>query len=187
MKSTLSVLVEIAAYQHGFFTSAQAVESGIARANVRQMAARGTLEKRFNGLYRIPSFPYSENSDHAEAALWANGKGVIIDESALELWNLSDVNPKTIHIGIPKSYRIQKKIPSNYEVRKVDLVPQDIDEVTGIPTLIPKLAINRSIKNFLRSDLAEQAIDQALHRGYLTKREEARLRVQLDDRKELGK
>ncbi len=40
-----------------------------------------------------------------EAALWADGPGVISHESALLLWGLADVNPRLIHLTVPPPYR----------------------------------------------------------------------------------
>jgi len=175
-------LLDIAGNQFGYFTTAQAVAAGINDANVRQMAARGALKKVFRGVYRIDDFPHSEHDQYMEACLWANGKGFIIDKSALVLWNLCDVNPRKIYLGIPRNHRITKNVPHLFEVKKVAHGFNEIDEVKGIPVLAPYLTIKRCINNNMRSDLLTQAINNAYKFDYLDKKQEARLIVQLDER-----
>ena len=46
------------------------------------------VERRAQGVYRIPTFPIDEYTELMEAVLWAKGRGVIAGETAIGLWDL---------------------------------------------------------------------------------------------------
>ncbi len=187
MNKVFSKSLEIAADQHGLFSIEQIKEAGVNPANVRQLAARGTLERRIHGVYMIPGFPLSELVDFMEATLSIKGGGTIADESALELLDLCDINPRRICLAVPKKYRPLKKGLDKYEITKIDIAPKNRTTISNIAVMVSDLAIRRSIDKGMRGDLAEQSIDTALYKGLLTKRQSAHLRVQLDNRENSSK
>ena len=95
-----------ASSQHGYFTNAQAYECGFSRF----LLARGTDTGRFlrirRGLYRLRAYP-SFHREEVVAAWLALGKDVAVvsHESALDLLELSDVTPNSIHLTVPRSKR----------------------------------------------------------------------------------
>ena len=105
MGNPIARLSEVAAQQHGLFTVARAAGIDVSDDQVRRMAATGVLERRAQGVYRISTAPFDEQTELMEAVLWAKGRGLIAGESGLLLWDLADVNPRKIHVAMPPGYR----------------------------------------------------------------------------------
>ena len=62
------------------------------------------------GLYRLDPFPAHALDSYRKATLWPYGvEGVLSHETALDLYELSDVNPAMIHITVPKRYRLRRR------------------------------------------------------------------------------
>ena len=68
MRDPLARLLDLAAPQHGLFTLAQASEVDVVDAQVRQMAARGVLERRSAGVYRITTCRSPVGRDRGSAS-----------------------------------------------------------------------------------------------------------------------
>lgn len=182
MTNAIAQLLEVATPQHGLFTVAQADEAGIGAANLRNMAARGTLERRAHGVYRIPQVPIDEHTELMEAVLWAKGRGTIAGETALLLWDFADVNPRKIHLTVPPKYRPRRQGGELYCVHHADLGPADRDEVDGVPVANPETAIRQAITYGVDGDLVAQAIRRAQAREFIGGLTAARLLVELEDR-----
>lgn len=175
-------LLEVAARQHGLFSVQQAIDAGVADAIVRKLAARDVLERRAQGVYRITAFPIKPATEYMEAVLWAKSRGVIGGEAALVAWDLADVNPRKIDLVVPTSYRPRRQGGDHYRVRRVDLVPDDVDEVDGVPVVTPAVAIRQAIDDGVPTDLVEQAVRRSEARELIGRQTSARLLVALYDR-----
>lgn len=180
----MGALIELAAPQHGLFRVGQAAEAGVRDVRIRKMAAQGALERRAQGVYRIPTFPIDEYTELMEAVLWARGRGVIAGETAIGLWDLADVNGRKIHMVVPPKYHPKARGGENYKIHHHLLAPSDVDEVRGVPTVTAAIAIRQAISNGLAGDLVEQAIARAQARELIGTETAARLRVALYDRNE---
>ncbi len=175
-------LTALALDQHGYFSLAQAVEHEVSDAYVRKLAASGRLERCARGVYRIAAAPYTPMSEYMEAILWTRERGVIAGISALELWDLADVNPTVIHITVPADQRIRRSDANKYRIHHRTLNPDDLDHVQNIPVATPAYAIAQAIEDGLDTALVDQAIDNAQARELINKERAARLRVALYDR-----
>jgi predicted transcriptional regulator of viral defense system len=178
-------LALIAAEQQGLLTAADAREVGIDPHRLVDMERRGTIERVARGLYRFPLLDSRPAlSQLAQATLWADRRGVLSHDTALDLYELCDVNPAQIHITIPTSYRLQKAVPRLYALHKRDLAKNERTLYEGIPIVTPQRAILDGIEAGLRTDLLRQAIDTARKRGQVRGPVLARLRRQLRKRAE---
>jgi len=170
-------VLDIAADQHGYVTTSQARERGVSGNAVRMMADRGTLERVSWGVYRVPTFPPSPHAEYMEASLWPAGvRGVVSHQSALALYDLSDVSPAGLHITVPEEFRIRRKIPDHLVVHHAE--PKD-DEVTlfeGIPITTLRRTIEDCHRAHLGPPLLRQALEEAEREGYLSPGEAAELR-----------
>ncbi len=164
------------------FLVGQAAEVGVPDGLVREMASRGLLERLAQGLYRISSMPIGEHTAYMEAVLWTLGRGVIVGDSALALWELADVNPRKIRVQVPRGYAPRKRDGERYTVTTGQLDADDVDEIDGIPVAVPRVAIRQAIEQGVGADLIEQAITQAQARELIGRETTARLRVDLYDR-----
>jgi predicted transcriptional regulator of viral defense system len=146
------------------------------------MAARGTLEHRAHGVYRIPQVPIDERTELIEAVLWAKGRGVLAGETALALLDLADVNPRRIHLTVPKGYRPRRAGGERYCIHPADPIDGPIDEVDGIPTADAETAIRQATAWGTDGTLVAQAIRRAQARELIGVLTAARLTVELEDR-----
>jgi len=170
-------VVELAADQHGYVTTAQARTLGIPGDTVRKMAARNALERVSWGVYRVPTFPPSPLAQYMEACLWpAGAMGAISHESALAIRELSDVSPSQIHLTVPKQFRVRREIPRHLVVHNADLGDEEIAGVEGVPTTTVRRAIEDCHRKHLGPALLRQAIEEGHRQGYLRAEEARELR-----------
>lgn len=168
---------ELAADQHGYLTTAQALELGISRDTLRKMGKRGALERVSWGVYRLPTFPGSPFAEYMEASLWPAGvPGVISHESALAIRDLSDVNPARIHITLPRAFRVRRTLPGHLVIHNEELAEENVTRVEGIPTTTVRRAIEDCFRTHLGPSLLRQAIDEGEREGYLKPGEASELR-----------
>ncbi len=98
-----SELAETAADQFGLVTIDDAREVGYEPKTLVKLAGRGQLERVSRGVYRVPFVPGGAMQAYMAAALWPQGvQGVLTHDTALDLWDVGDVNPAKIHITVPQ-------------------------------------------------------------------------------------
>jgi predicted transcriptional regulator of viral defense system len=168
-------LFDIASDQYGYVTPHDITTVGGRDQVLVDMERHGHLDRVSRGLYRFRSFPPSARDELMAATLWPNRLGVISHDSALDLWDLCDVNPTKIHVTVPKTSRVRRQVPPAYAVHVRDLDAGDVTNVDGIPTVTPLRAILDGIERHLDDRLIRQAIDGASRRGLLIGDELARI------------
>ncbi|MGH7506250.1 MAG: type IV toxin-antitoxin system AbiEi family antitoxin domain-containing protein [Longimicrobiales bacterium] len=160
-------LLDFAAGQYGYVTTADARALGIDPDRLRTMARRGTIEPIAHGLYRIPAVPATGLDQYMEATLWPHGGGVLSHDTALDLHDLCDVNPAKVHVTVPARLRINREIPAAFRLHFRDLTDDDVTRHEGIPVVMPLRAIQDGIEAHLGNHLIEQAIESARRRGLI--------------------
>lgn len=175
-----AALADLANERQGFVTPDDARELGIDPMNLVRMAERGQLERRVNGVYRFPLIPPGRLDSYMEATLWPRGGGVISHETALSLFELSDVNPGKIHITVPREHRVRRAIPPSYRIHREDLGSEQLTTLEGIPIVTPEHAIRQAHGAHLGAALIAQAIDDGERDGLLTRRRAAELREEVE-------
>ena len=162
-------LAELAADRFGLVTLADTRAVGYRDSSVAQMARRGRLERVSQGVYRIPFMPGGQLGPYMEAAVWPVGvRGVLSHETALDLWEVSDVNPAKIHITVPSAHRTQREVPASYVVHREDLDAGEVSEIEGVPVVTLERAIRDCAADGVGLDLIEQAVRNGRDRGLLT-------------------
>jgi len=175
-----AALAEVAADQHGLFTLDDARAAGYAENTIAQMARRGRLERVSQGVYRIPFLPAGRLGAYMEAALWPVGaRGVLSHATALDLWDVSDINPPKIHITVPRAHRPQRAVPDAYVIHREDLTPGEFDAIEGVPVVTLARAIHECADDGVALDLLEQAVRTGAARGLLDRRQTEELRREL--------
>lgn len=96
----------------GHFTAAQARECGFSTSLITYHVGTGRFQRMHRGVYRLRDYP-SWPREEVMAAWLAVGKdrAVVSHESALDLLELSDVIPNSIHITVPRAVRNVPSIP----------------------------------------------------------------------------
>lgn len=167
-------LWDVAVDQYGYVTSTDARRLGINTVELGKLAARGQIEHVSYGIYRFPQLPVTPLDSYMLATLWANGRGVLSHDTALDLHDLCDINPSKLHITVP-GRRPERQGGEQYVVHSE---PLDEDEVTrheAIPIVTVAKAIAQGISSGVSTHLLTQALRTAQDRGAITPAEHLRL------------
>lgn len=169
-------LVAIAAGHHGLVTSAAAAAQGVQGVLLVQMARRGVLEKVARGVYRVPELAGDPLAQYQEALFMLPG-AVLSHDTALDLHDLCDVNPRQVHVTVAAGVRIRKMLPEWLAVHRGPLEPEDVTGHQGLAIATPARAIVDGITSALGDRFVDQAIETAHERNLLTTREEQRVEL----------
>jgi len=168
LQDHIAELYQIAEAQGGYFTASQAQSVGISRRQLAYHTATGRFVRVGRGIYRLALFPHSPYEDLFIAWLRTGGKGVISHESALALYELSDVMPAEIHLIVPPT--ASRRRPG-LRLHTNRLTPEDITTYRGLPvTTVPRTIAHVSAAG-LADELIIQAIQEAIQRGMVTKKQ----------------
>ena len=167
--TVLEEIGQIASLQEGFLSAAQAQQVGVPRKRLARLVASGILERDERGIYRFASYPDTERAELWRAVLWptverstkmsALGKAVLSHGTALDLWNVSTINPATIDITLPKSYRLRRTVPSIYRIHRADLADNEITFIGGLPVT----TLYRTLLDLIIDARDQQFVDEALN------------------------
>lgn len=178
-------LWEIAITQLGFVTAQQAKAVGVGKAALQMLVQRGTLTRVAHGVYRFPQFPVGQYDSYMLAVLWTRApEACLSHETALDAYEISDVNPNRIHVTVAKSRRLRRADGDDYVIHREDLAPAQIGWWQEIPTVTPATAIAQCIAYGTPTYLLRQAIDRGHVRGYLKATERDELAEALEARHE---
>jgi predicted transcriptional regulator of viral defense system len=177
------MLWEVSENQHGFITTRQAADLGVSRQAVVMLARRGTLDRAAWGVYRFPQYPVSEFDPFMLAVLWTGCRDACLShETALDAYQISDINPNTVHVTVPKSCRIRRANGEGYVVHHENLDRADIGWWQEIPTVTAAVAIGQCIDYGTPTYLLRQALERERQSGYLTTAQQDRLAESLEKR-----
>jgi predicted transcriptional regulator of viral defense system len=167
IKPNYDQLYEIAEAQAGYFTAGQARTAGFSSERLSANVKSGRFVRVTQGVYRLYHFPGSPYEDIFVAWLRAGSSSVVSHESALSVYELSDILPSEIHIIVPRSASRRRKGIRQHTNR---LQPDETTKRLGLPIT----TIERTLADLIANGLAEEqirlAIREALQRG-LTDRE----------------
>ena len=149
----------------GYFTTAQAADAGYSRALLAHHAAAGNLERVDHGIYRLKRYPESPYADLVVASLRAGESAAVSHESALALWELSDVLPGEVHVTVPRTASRRR---SGLRLHTSALAAEEITERDGVRVTTVERTIADVARSGLSDELVLQAIDEALGRGLTT-------------------
>ena len=158
-------LYQIAEAQAGYFSAAQARLAGFSPALASYHVQSGLFERIRPGLYRLKRFPASPHEDLFVAWLRAGTRAVISHDSALALYDLSDLLPYEIHLTVPRT--ASRRHPG-LRLHTNRLEPADVTHYAGLPiTTVPRTIADMAASG-LSEELVRQAIQEALRRGLTT-------------------
>ncbi len=166
--------MRIALEQGGLFTADQAIQRGYDQKNHHYYVKTGQWEKVLRGIYRFKPIE-SDLSEYWLWYLWSEGRNkkpqaVFSHETALMLYELSDINPAKIHITVPKKFRKGSEIPKILVIHKNDISETDTKSINGFKvTTVLKTLLDLIEERRISDELIEQATKEALLKGYLSK------------------
>jgi len=181
-RDVVAALSDLGSGQAGYFLASQAAAAGIDRFKLRRLERQGLLERDSRGLYRLASYPLTDDAELWQAVLWPGLRdntiqAVLSDDTALSLYEVSTISPVGVDITVPKGVRIRRGKPRAYRVRYRVYKSTDITKIRGLPAT----TLARSLLDLIVDARATQFVDEALElgpqRGLLTTREATTLQA----------
>jgi predicted transcriptional regulator of viral defense system len=168
-------LFEIAEQQQGFFTTKQAKAAGFAENTHPYHVQVGNWIREHRGIYRLALFPTADRPDLVLWALWSRNRdeeveGVYSHQTALSLYDLSDLNPAKLHMTVPTDFRRNSEIPEILVLHYADLPESEVQTAQGFKFTRPL----RTILDLIDAGTVErnficQALRQAVDRGLISR------------------
>jgi hypothetical protein len=170
-------LFEMAELQQGFFTTKQAKAAGFAENTHPYHVQVGNWIREYRGIYRLALFPTADRPDLVLWALWSRNRdeeveGVYSHQTALSLYDLSDLNPAKLHMTVPTDFRRNSEIPGILVLHYADVPERDVQSAQGfrfmrpLRTILDLIEAGTVERNFIR-----QALRQSIDRGLISRQQ----------------
>jgi predicted transcriptional regulator of viral defense system len=184
-RESQSKLFAIAESQGGFFTAKQAETAGFDRTHHAYHVQVGNWEREHRGIFRLANFPANERPDLVRWSLWSRDRndqpqGVYSHQTALGIYDLSDLMPAKLHMTVPRAFRKNSDIPSNLVLHFADLPSKEIVAREGYRVTRPIRAIlDLNSANLVSNDILFQAFTEGKAQGVVTIKDIEKYRDQL--------
>jgi len=179
----LERLREVALDQHGFVTTAQALDEGVSQAELSTMVARGRIERAAHGVYQVPQVLETEYDSYQLAVLWTGApEACLSHDTALEAWGITDINPDRIHVSVARSRRLRRAGEERYVIHYEDIAAQQVTWWQGIRIVTVPTAIVQGIASGVPTYLIRQALDRAGRTSILPGAKREKLTAELEAR-----
>ncbi len=159
-------LYHLAEQQAGYFTAHQAARAGFSGERLTDYSKNGRYKRVAHGVYRLTQFPSSRFEDLFVAWLKCGPKSAVSHESALALYDLSDILPADVHVTVPRTASRRRR---GIRLHTNRLPPADVVKREGLPVT----SVPRTIADVARTGLSEdhvaRAVREALERGLTTR------------------
>ena len=155
-------LYDIAESQGGYFTAAQARSAGFTRDLLSYHARAGRFERVARGVYRLRQFPSSPFEDLFIAQLRAGPQSVVSHDSALALYELSDVLPAEVHLTVPPTASRRRPGIRQHTLR---IAPDEVSSREGLRVTTMPRTLADVARSGLSEDRIQQATQEAVDRG----------------------
>lgn len=170
-------LFQIADRQQGFFITRQAEECGFSRSNFHLKIQSGEWIKEMRGVYRLAHYPVTERPELVLWILWSCNRkgepqGIWSHDTALDIYELSDVMPSKMHMSVPSNFRRRSDIPRVLSLHFIDIPQSDTETWQGYRVTKPlRTLIDVINEGKIAQDQIAQALKEALQRGLISRKE----------------
>lgn len=163
-------LYNIASNQQGYFTAKQALSCGYSHRAQFYNKEKGYWIEIERGVFRLANYPSSDYEDLVRWSLWSRNRedipqAVISHETALSVYELSDIMPGKIHLTVPPGFR--KKPSGGCILHKNILSPESIEKREGFMITNPLKTIVDVAEEGMSNDYLEQALRDTFNKGIL--------------------
>lgn len=162
-------LYDLASTQAGYFTAVEARQAGYSWALLSHHAATGLFRRVSRGVYRLRDYPSSPHEELVAVQIAFGPSAVVSHESALDVLELGDVIPDSIHVTVPRSRR-SRPSPASVTMHTVRRPPSPDEVVLRGPLRVTSPA--RTIADVSAAgqapDVINDAVREALSRGIAT-------------------
>ncbi|WP_328341431.1 type IV toxin-antitoxin system AbiEi family antitoxin domain-containing protein [Micromonospora sp. NBC_00421] len=168
----LELIHRVALGQDGMVTTSQALAAGLTRDHIRQLCRSGRWRRLSRGCFAPGGQPPDAVTGRTRirAAVVSLGPGAFaVLDSALELHGIAVPRRNSaVHVSVPVDRpRPQRPTDPSLVVHQLTVRPDDIVEVSGIPTTSPLRTVTDVILRLDRYP-AVSVLDSALNRGLVT-------------------
>ena len=175
-------LYEVASTQGGFFTAMQARTLGYSNSKQHYHVRAGNWIRECRGIYRLALYPDHERPDLLLWWLWSHDRsgtpqGVYSHQTALTLFELTDLNPAKLDMTVPKGFRRSVEIPRVLRLHFDNLQSEDISRVHDVPVTRPLRSLLDLIKTGeVPLPILREGFRDAMRRGLISPSEIDRAR-----------
>jgi predicted transcriptional regulator of viral defense system len=163
-------LYEVASAQAGYFTAADARETGFSLPLLQHHLHAGRVERAQRGVFRLVNFPSSEEEGLVPTWLWSRREGTFSHQTALALHQLSDALPSKLHLTVPTAWKKRRiKVPRDVVLYFADLQNDDRAWRGPVQVTSPLRTVTDCTVDAVAPDLVEQAKRQGFRRGLFTR------------------
>ena len=165
--------------QSGYFTAAQARDVGYSYQAQKYHVDHGNWSRVDRGLFRLPGWPSHPDDTYARWSLWSDGRAVVSHDSALAIYDLSDVNPARVHLTVPIGFRAldDAVVLHHGDLDATDIESRGAWRITNVERTLADVAGGE-----LSPELVEAAVAEALKRELTTRRRLLRRAADSPDR-----
>lgn len=161
-------LFALAADQAGHFTAAQAKTVGYSYANQAHHVGAGNWIRVDRGIFRLSDWIAGVHDDLAHWYLWSKERGVVSHETALGVHGIGEFESRHIHLTVPPGFRMRD---GALTLHRSDLAQEDVESRPGFRlTTLTRSLIDVAAEHADEDQLA-RALDEALARGTITRRQ----------------
>lgn len=157
-KPNYDQLYNIAESQGGYFAASQARKIGFSWDRLSKNVKTRRFTRVAHGVYRLMQFPGSAFEDLFIAWLRAGPNSVISHESALSVYDLSDMLPGEIHIIVPRSSSVRR---TGIRQHTNQLGDSEITTREGLPIT----TVARTLADVSATGLAKEQVKLAINEG----------------------
>lgn len=160
----LDTLIAVSEGQDGYFTTEQARNAGLALHALAGLEQAGHLEREQYGVYRLARWPSGKWPGLWRTFLWAtriDARAAFSYRTALELHDVSDLNPAKIDVTFPRKARVRSKKPPAIVTHRSDLLEEDVEYREGFRVT----TLYRTLLDLATDNLARDAVADVLDRG----------------------
>lgn len=171
----MSVLGDLAAWQMGYVTSAQALAAGVTHVHLHRLARDGAIERVHSGVYRVAGAP-PHRFEHIFAPWLSLDPAGAYEQRCARPWEgavATGVTAATLHeVGTFVLDRIEFALPRRRQSRDPDLcfrraqlTPDEVVEVQGVPAT----TIERTVADLIAAprdwSIVADLVEDAHHLG----------------------
>ena len=173
-KTPKEALYQVAEGQQGLFTARQAIQAGYDERNHPYYVKSGNWIKEHRGIYRLKNFPYSPDSQLNLWSLWSCNRGgevqgVYSHETALQIYDLSDLSPFKLYMTVPPDFKRNAPVPDILILHKRTLEPSEWQIISGYRVTTPTRTLFDMFCSDISKDFIIQIIREGLSRGLFPK------------------
>lgn len=162
-RTNLAGLETLALAQGGYFHRTDAHTHGLSDALLHHHTQTGRFARVLRGVYRLRSAPIARHDGLLLAWVWSGYRGVISHESALALYELSDVLPSRMQLTVPPTVW---RPAAPFELHRAALRPDEVILFEGMPVTTPARSIVDAAAMGAGPEQIEQAVEQAIRRAF---------------------